>query len=91
MASATAQTTPARKTTTTRRTTATPRSANSTMQAKPAAGSSAANATDNADSKGQNIYAAPGEPINVSNPKKVEGYNGPAPTRPRTGTTLSPR
>jgi hypothetical protein len=54
-------------------------------------GNGAVGSTESADGKGQNAYAAPGMPVNVDNPKKVEGYNGPAPTKPRSGTTLTPR
>ena len=98
-AGATAQTAPAKKTTKTRATT----SRNTTMQGKTPkpmrgdrndtgpAGNGAVGSRESADGKGQNAYAAPGLPVNVDNPKKVEGYNGPAPTRPRSGTTLTPR
>lgn len=54
-------------------------------------GNGAVGSTESADGKGQGVYAAPGMPVNVDNPKKVEGYNGPAPTKPRSGTTLTPR
>ena len=101
---ATAQTTPARKAPTTKG--AAPRKAtgSTTAQARrPAArpmtgrddigpgGNGAVGSTEAADGKGQGVYAAPGMPVNVDNPKKVEGYNGPAPTRARRGTTLTPR
>jgi hypothetical protein len=56
-----------------------------------AGGNGVAGSTETADGKGQNVYAAPGMPVNIDNPKKVEGYNGPAPTKPRSGTTLTPR
>lgn len=99
VATASAQTTPVKKTAKTRATTR-----STTGQSRPAAkpmpntrtntgpgGNGAVGSTENADGKGQNTYAAPGMPVNVDNPKKVEGYNGPAPARPRTGTTLTPR
>jgi hypothetical protein len=99
--SATAQTTPAKKTTTKARATT---SRSTTMQSRAAAkpvpgtrhdigpgGTGAVGSTESADGKGQNAYAAPGMPVNVDNPKKVEGYNGPAPAKPRSGTTLTPR
>ena len=54
-------------------------------------GNGAVGSTAPADGKGQGVYAAPGMPVNIDNPKKVEGYNGPAPTRPKSGTTLTPR
>ena len=55
------------------------------------AGNGAVGSTESADGKGQSVHAAPGMPINVDNPKKVESYNGPARTKPRSGTTLTPR
>ncbi len=97
-AGATAQTAPAKKTTKARTT-----ARNTTMQGQASgsargnrndigpAGNGAVGSTEEADGKGQNVYAAPGMPVNVDNPKKVEGYNGPAPAKPRSGTTLSPR
>jgi hypothetical protein len=54
-------------------------------------GNGAVGSTETADGKGQNAYAAPGMPVNVDNPKKVGGYNGPAPTRAKSRTTLTPR
>ncbi|MDO7845400.1 hypothetical protein Q5H92_03455 [Hymenobacter sp. M29] len=54
-------------------------------------GNGAVGSTESADGKGQSIYAAPGMPVNVDNPKKVQGYNGPAPARTKSRTTLSPR
>ncbi|MBO2010449.1 hypothetical protein [Hymenobacter negativus] len=104
VASAAAQTAPVKKTTKTTSTARATTSRSTTMQSQSAAkatpggrndigpaGNGAVGSTENADGKGQNAYAAPGMPVNVDNPKKVEGYNGPAPTKSRTGTTLSPR
>lgn len=107
MAEASAQTAPAtkataRKTTTTRRatskkmvsrnTTASPAPAETGGRTKPGpAGNGAVGSTESADGKGQNAYAAPGMPVNIDNPKKVEGYNGPAPARGKSRTTLTPR
>ncbi|MFD2721898.1 hypothetical protein ACFST9_24490 [Hymenobacter monticola] len=54
-------------------------------------GNGAVGSTEAADGKGQSIYAAPGMPVNVDNPKNVQGYNGPAPTRTKSRTTLTPR
>ena len=54
-------------------------------------GNGAVGSTESADGKGQSVYAAPGMPVNVDNPKKVQGYNGPAPTRTKSRTTLTPR
>lgn len=93
---------PAAKTkrTTTHKATKTVRTANTTAQPAPEygtrtdigpGGNGATGSTESADGKGQGVYAAPGMPVNVDNPKKVEGYNGPAPARPRNGTTLTPR
>lgn len=99
-ASATAQTAPIKKTGKTRATTTRSTTMQGQAAAKPApggrndigpGGNGAVGSTESADSKGQNTYAAPGMPVNVDNPKKVEGYNGPAPTKSRTGTTLTPR
>lgn len=96
-ASATAQTAPAKKTTKARSTTMQSRA---TAKPKPMpggrndigpGGNGAVGSAESADGKGQSVYAAPGMPVNVDNPKKVEGYNGPARTKPRTGTTLTPR
>ncbi len=53
-------------------------------------GNGAVGSTESADGKGQSVYAAPGMPVNVSNPKKVEGYNG-KPVPAKSGTTLTPR
>ena len=107
VASASAQTTPVRKTTktTTRRPATKTRS--TTMQSRAAkpidppvpgtrhdigpGGNGAVGSTEAADGKGQSVYAAPGMPVNVDNPKKVEGYNGPAPVRGKSRTTLTPR
>lgn len=95
---ATAQTTPGA--TAPRKATTRPAPKNTTAQpARNAAGRSdigpagngAVGSTESADGKGQNVYAAPGMPVNVDNPKKVQGYNGPAPVRGRRGTTLTPR
>ncbi|GAB2854048.1 hypothetical protein [Hymenobacter ruber] len=106
-AEASAQTAPAtktatRKTTTTR--TATPKkmvTRNTTASPAPAetgdrtkigpGGNGAVGSTESADGKGQSVYAAPGMPVNVDNPKKVGSYNGPAPVRSKGGTTLTPR
>ena len=54
-------------------------------------GNGAVGSMESADGKSRSIYAAPCMPVNVDNPKKVEGYNGPAPTRPKGGTTLTSR
>ncbi|MDO7850081.1 hypothetical protein [Hymenobacter convexus] len=54
-------------------------------------GNGAVGSTESADGKGQSVYAAPGMPVNVDNPKKVQGYNGPAPARTKSRTTLTPR
>jgi hypothetical protein len=54
-------------------------------------GNGAVGSTESADGKGQNVYAAPGMPVNVDNPKNVQGYNGPAPARTKSRTTLTPR
>lgn len=106
-ADAAAQSAPATKTTkaTTKATTRPAATRNTTM--KPAAartapnsggrddigpgGNGAVGSTESADGKGQSVYAAPGMPVNVDNPKKVQGYNGPAPTRTKSRTTLTPR
>ncbi|GAB3875743.1 hypothetical protein GCM10028824_31890 [Hymenobacter segetis] len=106
-AEASAQTAPAtktaaRKTTTTRKTTAKKMvTRNTTARPAPAetggrtktgpAGNGSVGSTESADGKGQSVYAAPGMPVNVDNPKKVEGYNGPAPARTKSRTTLTPR
>jgi hypothetical protein len=100
-AAASAQTAPAAKTATrkttpkkmaTRNTTASPAPAETGDRTKIGpAGNGAVGSTESADGKGQNAYAAPGMPVNIDNPKKVEGYNGPAPARTKSGTTLTPR
>ena len=54
-------------------------------------GNGAVGSTESADGKGQGVYAAPGMSVKVDNPKNVGGYNGPAPTRPKSSTTLTPR
>ncbi|UOQ98466.1 hypothetical protein MUN81_03015 [Hymenobacter sp. 5317J-9] len=54
-------------------------------------GNGAVGSTESADGKGQSIYAAPGMPVNVDNPKKVGKYDGPAPVRTKSRTTLTPR
>ncbi|GAB3854715.1 hypothetical protein GCM10028822_24910 [Hymenobacter terrigena] len=101
MAEASAQTAPATKaaprTTTpkkmvTRNTTASPAPAETGGRTKVGpAGNGAVGSTESADGKGQSVYAAPGMPVNVDNPKKVGSYNGPAPARTKTSTTLTPR
>jgi hypothetical protein len=101
VASAAAQTAPVKKTTKTRATTTRSTTMQNQAATKPTpggrndigpGGNGAVGSTESADGKGQGVYAAPGMPVNVDNPKKVEGYNGPAPTtKSRTGTTLSPR
>ena len=50
----------------------------------------AAAAPDPASSKGQGMYAAPGEPVDIQN-GATTGYDGAAPRRPKTTTTLTPR
>lgn len=49
-------------------------------------------APDPASGKGQGVYAAPGEPVDVQNGATV-GYDGAAPRRAKTKTTttLTPR
>lgn len=42
-----------------------------------------------ADGAGQGVYAAPGAPVDVQQ-GKVESYDGPAPKRGKTQTTLTP-
>ena len=54
-------------------------------------GNGAVGSTESADGKGQGVYAAPGMSVKVSDPKKVQGYNGPAPARTKSRTTLTPR
>ncbi|MGY3091199.1 hypothetical protein ACVWYF_004265 [Hymenobacter sp. UYAg731] len=106
-AGASAQTAPAtktatRKTTITRKTT--PKRAvvrNTTASPAPAetggrtktgpAGNGSVGSTESADGKGQGVYAAPGMPVNVSDPKKVKSYDGPASSRTKSRTTLTPR
>ena len=56
-----------------------------------AGGNGAVGTTDSSDGRGQSIYAAPGMPVNIDNPKKAQGYDGPAPTRTKSRTTLTPR
>lgn len=43
-----------------------------------------------ASGKGQGMYAAPGEPVDIQN-GATTGYDGAAPRRPKTTTTLTPR
>ena len=43
-----------------------------------------------ASSKGQGVYAAPGEPVGVPNGATM-GYDGAAPRRAKASTTLTPR
>ena len=43
-----------------------------------------------AGSKGQGVYAAPGEPVGPPNGATM-GYDGAAPRRAKTSTTLTPR
>ena len=43
-----------------------------------------------ASSKGQGVYAAPGEPVGVPSGATM-GYDGAAPRRAKTSTTLTPR
>ena len=75
-----------------RNTTASPAPTETGGRTKPGpAGNGSVGSTESADGKGQSVYAAPGMPVNVDNPKKVEGYNGPAPTRGKSRTTLTPR
>lgn len=61
---------------------------------RPGAGGScqraAAAAPDPASGKGQGMYAAPGEPVDIQN-GATTGYDGAAPRRPKTTTTLTPR
>lgn len=97
VATASAQTTPVKKTTKTR--TAATRSTTAQRQAAPPMAAPAASSGQNASpassvesaDKGQNIYAAPGQPINVQS-GPVGPYDGKA-ASPKTskGTTLSPR
>ncbi|MBF9222545.1 hypothetical protein [Hymenobacter ruricola] len=77
--------------TTTKRTNTTAAPANGGRDDIGPGGNGAVGSTESADGKGQSVYAAPGMPVNVDNPKKVEGYNGPAPARAKTPTTLTPR
>lgn len=94
------------KTTTTRRTPAKPRrttvrktSTKKVGMAAPATrtgavvrSQSAAAAPDPASGKGQGVYAAPGEPVDIQN-GATTGYDGAAPRRAKTSTstTLTPR
>ena len=43
-----------------------------------------------ASGKGQGVYAAPGEPVDIQNGATM-GYDGAAPRRAKTTTTLTPR
>ena len=98
---AAAQTAPARKSgTATRQPSKRVRTGAANTTAAPAAGgrddigpggNGAVGSTETADGKGQGVYAAPGMSVKVSDPKKVGGYNGPAPARSKTPTTLTPR
>ena len=100
-AEAAAQTAPATKATTRKSTPKKGVMRNPTARPMPAetggrtktgpAGNGATGSTESADGKGQSVYAAPGMPVNVDNPRKMEGYNGPAPTRTKSRTTLTPR
>lgn len=97
VAEAAAQTMPATKTAT-RRTT--PKKAvmrNTTARPAPTEtggrnnSPGAVGSAESADDKGQSLYAAPGMPVNVSDPKKVGSYDGPAATKTKSNTTLTPR
>ena len=50
----------------------------------------AAAAPDPASGKGQGMYAAPGESVNIQS-GATTGYDGAAPRRAKTTTTLTPR
>ena len=103
-AEATAQTVPNRTKTTNSATRRSAQKARATARkpaAKPAAamggrtdtapaGDGAAGSPKSADGQSQSIYAAPGMPI-IVNPKKIQGYDGPAPTKAPANTTLTPR
>jgi hypothetical protein len=52
-------------------------------------GNGSVGSTANADGKGQGVYAAPGQPVNVQS-TKVEGYDGPAPKPAKSENTLTP-
>lgn len=56
-------------------------------------GNGAVGSGESADGKGQGMYAAPGTPVNVSDPKQVSSYdNKPAGKLNRTtGSTITPR
>lgn len=49
----------------------------------------AAAAPDPASGKGQGVYAAPGEPVDIQNHATM-GYDGAAPRRTKKSTTLTP-
>ena len=49
----------------------------------------AAAAPDPASGKGQGVYAAPGEPVDIQG-RATMGYDGAAPRRAKTSTTLTP-
>ncbi len=103
-AEATAQTVPARtKTTnpttrraaqkapaTVRKPTAEPVAATDGRAGTGPADGGAVDSSKSTDGQSQSIYAAPGMPI-IVNPKKVQGYDGPAPTKAPANTTLTPR
>ena len=46
-------------------------------------------AADPASGKGQGVYAAPGEPVDIQN-RATMGYDGAAPRRTKKSTTLTP-
>lgn len=50
----------------------------------------AAPASSPASGKGQGVYAAPGEPVNIQS-GATTGYDGAAPRRTKASTTLTPR
>ena len=46
--------------------------------------------SDPANGKGQGVYAAPGQPVNVQS-GATTGYDGAAPRRAKASTTITPR